>query len=296
LLGKAKRAAVVLWVLDLWPDTLRAVGVVRAPWMLEAVGKLVSFIYDRCDLILAQSRGFIPRIEAYCSGPKRIEYFPSWAEALFSGAQPRALPLDIPAAPGTLSVMFAGNIGEAQDFPTILDAVEIVRSQASVRWLIVGDGRMSRWLAEEVKRRRLEEAVMLLGRHPVEAMPAFFQRADAMLVSLKDQPIFAMTIPGKLQSYLAAGMPIIAMLNGEGSAVVERAGAGLTCRAGDAKALAAAVLRMASMSLDERRALGRNALAANAAEFDRARLITQFEQWCSELHQAHAKHSRSAAR
>jgi colanic acid biosynthesis glycosyl transferase WcaI len=289
LLKKAKRAAVVLWVLDLWPDTLRAVGVVRSPWLLAAVGKLVSFIYDRCDLILAQSRGFIPRIEAYCSARKRVEYFPSWAEALFSGASPQSIPLDIPATPDTLNVMFAGNIGEAQDFPTILNAVEIVRSQAKVRWLIVGEGRMSRWLADEVKRRQLEDVVVILGRHPVEAMPAFFKRADALLVSLQDQPIFAMTIPGKLQSYLAAGMPVIAMLNGEGADVVRRAGAGLTCAAGDAKGLAAAVLRMASLSPDERQAFGRNALAASAAEFDRAGLIAQFEQWCGELHNARSR-------
>ncbi|HUQ53974.1 MAG TPA: glycosyltransferase family 4 protein [Gammaproteobacteria bacterium] len=284
LLRKAKRAAVILWVLDLWPDTLRAIGVVRSPWLLAAVGKLVSFIYDRCDLILGQSPGFISKIRAYCSGPKRIEYFPSWAEALFAEAAASALPIDIPEAPDKLSLMFAGNIGEAQDFPTILDAAEILRAEGKVRWLIVGDGRMSRWVATEVARRRLEDSVLLLGRHPVEAMPAFFRRADAMLVSLKDEPIFAMTIPGKLQSYLAAGMPIIAMLNGEGADVVERARAGLTCRAGDAQGLAAAALRMASMSRDERRAFGQNALAANAAEFDRGRLITQFEQWCSELH------------
>jgi glycosyltransferase involved in cell wall biosynthesis len=135
----------------------------------------------------------------------------------------------------------------------------------------------------EIQRRKLEDTVLLLGRHPVETMPAFFRQADAMLVSLKDEPIFAMTIPGKIQSYLAAGTPIIAMLNGEGAEVVERARAGLTCRAGDAEGLAAAVLRMSSMPLAERLELGRNALATSHLEFDRSRLITQLELWCLEL-------------
>lgn len=285
LLRKAKGASVVLWVLDLWPDTLRAIGVLRSPMLLAAVGKVVSFIYNRCDLILGQSRGFIPRIREYCSRPTPIEYFPSWAEALF-GRTDATLSVDVPTAPDTFNLMFAGNVGEAQDFPTILAAAELVRSKAKVQWLIVGDGRMLQWVKTEVQRRRLEDTVITLGRHPVDSMPAFFRRADAMLVSLKDEPIFAMTIPGKLQSYLAAGMPVIAMLNGEGADVVERAGAGLTCRAGDAAALAEAVVRMASMSKDQRQSFGRNALIASQLEFDRGRLISQLEAWCHELRSA----------
>jgi glycosyltransferase involved in cell wall biosynthesis len=227
----------------------------------------------------------VPRIREYCSGPKRIEYFPSWAEALFTHAEP-TLAADVPVAPGTFNVMFAGNVGEAQDFPTILAAAELVGLKARVRWLIVGDGRKLRWVKSEIQRRKLEDTVLLLGRHPVETMPAFFRQADAMLVSLKDEPIFAMTIPGKIQSYLAAGTPIIAMLNGEGADVVERARAGLTCRAGDAEGLAAAVVRMSSMPLAERLEFGRNALATSHLEFDRSRLITQLELWCQELQTA----------
>jgi glycosyltransferase involved in cell wall biosynthesis len=282
LLRRAKRASVVMWVLDLWPDTLRAIGVLRSPTLLAAVGKIVSFIYNRCDLILGQSRGFSPRIREYCARPTPIEYFPSWAEELF-GRPDATLSANIPAAPGAFNLMFAGNVGEAQDFPTILAAAELVRHEANVRWLIVGDGRMLQWVKSEVQRRRLDDSVITLGRHPVDAMPAFFKRADAMLVSLKDEPIFAMTIPGKLQSYLAAGMPVVAMLNGEGADVVERAGAGLTCRAGDAAALAAAVVRMSSLPKEQRDAFGRNALAASRLEFDRDRLISQLESWCREL-------------
>jgi len=282
VLRRLKRTPIVLWVLDLWPETLHAIGVVRSTTLLNAVGKLVSFIYAHCDLILAQSRSFVPQIAKYCASHKRIAYFPSWAETLFQSNRMGPAP-EVPAAPNTFSVMFAGNIGEAQDFPAVIEAADILKSNPRIRWLIVGDGRMASWVKEELARRNLASCVLMLGRFPVERMPSFYQHADALLVSLKDEPIFAMTIPGKLQSYLAAGIPIIAMLNGEGADVVERSGAGVACRAGDSRGLAAAVERLALMSAEERREMGQRALATSLAEFDRGAAITRLENWCREL-------------
>jgi glycosyltransferase involved in cell wall biosynthesis len=136
-----------------------------------------------------------------------------------------------------LTILFAGNIGEAQDFPAVLAAAQALKEHKHIRWLIVGDGRMAEWVGREVHNRGLAHCVQLLGRYPVERMPSFFRHADALLVSLKDEPIFALTIPGKLQSYLAAGIPVIAMLNGEGAELVSEAGAGLACAAGDSAGL-----------------------------------------------------------
>lgn len=277
-LSRVKRAPMLMWVLDLWPDTLHALGVVKSPKLLAAVGMLVRFVYRRCDIILAQSRSFIPQIRHLAGPGARVEYFPSWAEALFDVAAPAPAP-EVPPAPGVFSIMFAGNVGDCQDFPAILDAAELLKDHPGVRWLIVGDGRRSEWVAQQVRSRGLQDRVLLLGRFPVERMASFFKHAGALLVSLKDEPIFAMTIPGKLQSYLAAGQPVIAMLNGEGADVVERARAGLTCPAGDHKALAAAVLRMAAMSPQERSEMGANGLKASATHFNRANLITDLEQW-----------------
>jgi colanic acid biosynthesis glycosyl transferase WcaI len=278
-----KRAPVAFWVLDLWPETLEAVGVVRSKRVLAMVGKLVSFIYDRCDMILAQSRSFIPQIARYCADTERIVYFPSWAEPLFESSGKVDPAPEVPEADGTFDIMFAGNIGDAQDFPAILDAAELLREDSRIRWLIVGDGRVAQWVRSEIKRRGLERSVLMLGRFPLERMPSFYARADALLVSLKDEPIFAMTIPGKLQSYLAAGIPIIAMLNGEGADVVRRAEAGLTCSAGDSRGLADIATKLADMPEEERRRLGRNAMAVSASDFNRERLMTSLETWLAEL-------------
>jgi glycosyltransferase involved in cell wall biosynthesis len=277
-----KRAPLAFWVLDLWPETLQAIGVVRSPLLLRVVGQLVAFIYKRCDLILAQSKSFIPQIKKYAGEARRVEYFPSWAEAVFD--QKETVPAsEIPLRPGSFNVMFAGNIGDAQDFPAILAAAESLKSHTHIRWLIVGDGRMAGWVAGEIKRRQLQDCVLMVGRYPLERMPAFFKHANALLVSLKDEPIFSMTIPGKLQSYLAAGIPVAAMLNGEGADLVVRSRAGVACAAGDSVRLAAAVLALSQMSEAERAVMGKNGLDISAQEFGRDKLMDALEVWLSQL-------------
>ena len=282
LMRSIKRAPSAIWVLDLWPESLEAVGAVRNRLLLKIVSKLVKFIYTRCDLILAQSKSFIPQIQKYVCTRVPVRYFPSWAELIFDVAN--AVPSKVvPFQVDRFNVMFAGNIGDAQDFPSILGAAELLKKFPHIRWLVVGDGRVASWVANEVKRRNLQESLLLLGRHPLEQMPSFFKHADVLLVSLKDHPIFSMTIPGKLQSYLAAGIPVVAMLNGEGSDVVKNSGCGLACAAGDEFGLADAVLRLSKMGVEERQALGRNGLSMSKREFNRQLLMNQLDGWLTEL-------------
>ena len=152
-----------------------------------------------------------------------------------------------------------------------------------VCWLIVGDGRAAAALREELGRRGLENRVVLLGRFPIERMPSFFAAADALLVSLRDEPIWAMTIPGKVQSYLAAGRPILGMLNGEGARVIAESGAGLAAPAGDSAALAGNVRALMAFSREQRQDMGRSGQDYCRREFDRDALLTAFEAWTSEL-------------
>lgn len=291
-----KRAPMVFWVQDLWPETLHAIGAVKSSVGMWVVGRLVAYIYKRCDLILAQSRSFIPQIRIYAPLASRVLYFPNWSAPVVDvvDVSPAA---EVPVRPGSFDVMFAGNIGEAQDFPAILAAAERLKvQQPRIRWLIVGDGRMACWVAEEVKRRRLEEQVLLLGRFPSERMPSFFKHADALLVSLKDEPIFAMTIPSKLQTYLSAGIPVVGMLNGEGSDVVRESGSGITCRAGDHEGLAKAVLHLSQTTPEERLEMGRKGSELSQHEFDCDTLISRLESWMGELCTGTAKSTEQRSR
>lgn len=275
-----KRAPTALWVLDLWPDTLAAVGVVKSPRVLAAVGRLVSWIYRRCDLVLAQSLAFIPNIEAHARGGTTVRYFPGWAEGvILDGTEALSIAPELAPHAQAFKIVFAGNIGDSQDFPAILDAAEVLREKAHIHWVIVGDGRAAPWVRDEIQRRRLGGTVFMMGRHPLERMPSFFQGADALLVSLRKEPIFSMTIPGKVQTYLAAGRPLLGMMDGEGARVIAASGAGCVAPAGDGSALAALALQLAEMPEAERRAMGASARSYCAAEFDRSTLISRLEEW-----------------
>lgn len=282
LMARIKNAPMAMWVLDLWPDTLQAIGVVRSPRVLAWVGALVSLIYRRCDLVLAQSKSFIPTIRKLAPAYLAVEYLPSWAEDIFQ--QQTVVPVpEIPIQDGSFDVMFAGNIGEAQDFPCILNAAQALKDQAHIRWLIVGDGRMKSWVEHEVQNRGLSNQVLLLGRFPVDRMPAFYQRADALLVTLQDKPIFSMTIPGKLQSYLAAARPVVAALNGEGAAIIRESACGYVSAAGDHASLAMAILKLSRLSLGQRQSMGENGKKFSEREFHREAVLGKLEKKLATL-------------
>jgi len=281
LLKMIKRAPILFWVQDLWPESLSATGAIRTTWILNAVENLVRVIYRGCDLILVQSRAFIPSVEML--GGKQIRYFPNSAEALY---KPVVLPECAPertAMPAGFRVMFAGSVGTAQDFGTILDASEILKQHANIQWGILGEGRMLPWVKEQIEARGLNTTVHLLGQHPVESMPGYFSLADVMLVTLRKEPVFALTIPSKIQSYLACGKPIIAALDGEGAHIIQEARAGIAVPAGDPELLADAVLAMSRMTVAEREAMGVRALQYFKENFERGMLLERLDGWLREL-------------
>lgn len=280
LLRYITKTPLILWVQDLWPESLQALGVVNSLSLLSVIRSLVHFIYRRCDLILAQSKGFVPQIARHVRPATSVRFFPNWSENVPSGPVPLAC--EVPFAPDLFTVMFAGNVGDAQDFPAILAAANDLKHHP-IRWVIVGDGRLASWVSSEIHRLSLQKQVIMLGRFPAQRMPSFFRHADALLVSLKDKPIFSMTVPSKLQTYLSAGLPIVAMLNGEGSDIVRNSGCGITCRAGDFRSLSNAVLQLSRTPPSQRMLMGRKGLECNQRDFARDTLIERLESWISEL-------------
>jgi colanic acid biosynthesis glycosyl transferase WcaI len=275
LIRALRRRKLAIWVLDLWPDTLEALGVVRSPRILGWVGALVRFIYHRSDCIFVQSKSFVKKVSTQSRKPVEIEYLPGWAEVMADPDDADFAP-EVSQLPNMFTVLFAGNIGATQDFPSVVTAMTILRDQPGLRWIIVGDGRMADWLRHECHTRNLAN-VEMVGAYPIDRMPSFFKHADALLVPLKSEPIFAMTIPGKVQTYLASGKPVLAMLDGEGADVVNDAGAGIVCGAGNGEGLADAVLEMMAMTPEARMAMGRAGKAYCAQSFDRDTLIDQVE-------------------
>jgi len=267
-----KRCPVVVWIEDLWPESLAATGYVRNRHILAVVGWMVRFIYRHSDLLLVQSRAFEPSVAAAAAG-KPIVYYPNSVEAVFCSPSKGGQP-DVPGLDAGFSVVFAGNIGAAQAVDVIVEAASYLRAYADIRFVVLGGGSRRDWLRQQVQARGLSN-VYIPGRYPVEAMPGILQKASALLVTLADEPIFSATVPSRLQTCLAAGRPIVASLNGEGARLVIEAEAGLAAPAGDPRALADAVLQIFRMAPAEREKMGANGRQYFSRHFDRELLVDQ---------------------
>lgn len=284
LLRKWTGVPLFLWVQDLWPDSLTALMPVRSGAFLNALHALVGFIYRRCDRILVQSRSFTPSIMKYGVPEDRIDYFPNWAESLYDAKLPAATAAValLPPSPHEFRILFAGNLGAAQNLGILLDAAEMCLDVPELRWVVVGDGRVRAWMESEVRKRKLDRVVRMLGKFPQEAMPAFFERSDALLVMLRKNPLFALTVPSKLQAYMAYGKPLIASIDGECARIVNEAGAGLVCPADDAAALAEAARSMRRKSKPELQTMGANGRQYYVAHFEREALLDKLQNWIDE--------------
>ena len=266
---------------DLWPESLAGTGALSSEPILKWVGKLTRWLYQGCHRILIKSQAYRASVLKNGGNGEIIRYFPDWAEDLF---QPVTLPAESPEhqlIPEGFRVMFAGNIGKAQDFETILTAAELTLPHPEIQWIIIGDGRNRRWVEKQIRSHGLTN-VHVLGHHPKETMPSFFSLADVMLVSLKREPIFAMTIPTKIQAYLACGKPTLASLDGEGARIIREAQAGITVPAESPHELATAVLKLAAIGSEPLQAMGRNARKYYLTHFARPYLLDKFEAWLQE--------------
>ncbi len=283
IVKRLRRIPVVMWVQDLWPESVIDAGSVNSRAALLVLNALVKAIYNRCDWLLPSSQAFKKTIKSFGVPDQRMTYLPQWAEGFFE-PRSRSEPFEHEGLlPAGFKVVFAGNIGEAQDFPAIIEAAEKLRKSKDIKWVVLGNGRCSEWARNEVKKRGLSDAVYFLGRFAAETMPSFFCRADVMLVTLKKSLVFSLTVPAKLQAYMACARPILTMLDGEGSRIVEDAGAGLVCRAGDSDKLAENVLELYEMPMQEREKMGANALEYCRKHFDRETILGELDRVLHEV-------------
>lgn len=240
LLKKLTRTPLFFWVLDLWPESLKSAGGITNKKIISFFNRIVKLVYNNSDKILISSKSFSESILEKGDYITKLVYFPNWAEEIFHESNKS----DVPKLPDGFIIMFAGNIGEAQDFESVLNAAFLTKDYSHIKWIILGDGRKKEWVNDFIKKNSLEETVLLMGRYPIDYMPSFYSYADAMLVSLKDEEIFNLTVPAKTQSYMAASKAIIAMVNGETASLIKEANCGIVANSGDYENLAKIILEV----------------------------------------------------
>ena len=276
LYKKLKKVLLYTWVLDLWPESLSAAGGISNKHILGFFDWFVKKEYKWSDKILTSSKSFDQSIRTYGDYKGKIVYYPQWSDG--SPSTPFLPPnYSLPEILSGFKVMFAGAVGEAQGMECNMQATLLTKERKDIKWVIVGDGRRLPWVQQFVKEHGLEETVLTLGRYPSETMPLFFEKADVMLVSLTDSPLFNLYAPAKISSYMASGRPIIACLNGEGAEVVKAAECGWLVAAGDAEGLAKLVIRLADENKETLNAKGACGLKFYKENFDKEKCLSNLD-------------------
>lgn len=265
--GKKHHKEVVLYCMDLWPASLVVGGLSENSLIYRIFEKISKAIYQGADRILISSesfRGYL--IEKFQIDDEKIQYHPQYAANTSTDCPP--------ISKNTVDLMFAGNIGAAQSVPTILNAAKILEEHKELRWHIVGDGSELSNCQHMAQKMKLEN-VIFHGRKDQQEMPKYFSMADAMLLTLIDDPVISLTLPGKAQAYMSAGKPIIGAANGEIALVIERSGCGFCAKAEDADGLAAAVVTFLEFS--DKAQLGANARNYYERHFSRTEFMDKLE-------------------
>tara|TARA_Y100000996_G_scaffold404722_1_gene379114 strand:- start:2179 stop:3384 length:1206 start_codon:yes stop_codon:yes gene_type:complete len=266
------KAKPYLWVHDLWPESVKDAGGIRNTIVLSLINLMTKSIYYFYQTILVQSPKFKEYLMAQGVSQKKIIYYPYYAESFYNIVPPEP---DIEKFfSKKLNLLFAGNIGVAQSFDTIINSVKLVSDKLDDFQLIVlGEGRDKKRVIDKIESMSLTNNFKFLGSFPPEEMPKFFSSADALIVSLKKSKIFSMTIPGKLQSYLASGKPIIGSLDGIGAEIIKESSSGYVTSSEDEIGLAKSIISFNILSEEQRSHLGANARTYFEKEFERDRLL-----------------------
>ena len=258
ILKRIKKAPIFLWILDLWPESVFVNNRIKSRVIFHLIRFMTKWIYKHSNYILLQSKAMFEPVIENGGDEEKLIYFPSWAEDQFMEEPNDYSEQDkINKLPQGFYITFAGNIGEGQDIETIIDAAEELKEQKTIHWLILGYGSKYEWLISNIKERDLQN-VHVLGKRPLETMPMYFEFSNVLIASLKKKKIYALTLPGKVQSYMASAKPIIAMIDGESSRIIKESRSGIAVASEDKNKLVNAVISMSKMSIQELEHMGNN--------------------------------------
>ncbi|MCR1963327.1 glycosyltransferase family 4 protein [Clostridium perfringens] len=271
ILSKLKKIPSYIYIQDLWPETFYSIINIKNKKIRSKMKNICNKIYNSFDKLLIASKGYEDILLKEGFKKEKFEYFPQWAEDFYSESLKKVSENRI------FTVTFAGNIGKAQSVNTIIEAANLAKENKNIKWQIIGDGSEFENIKYLVKKYSLENTVDLLGRKPAKDMPKYFSSSDGLIVTLKNEEILKVTLPAKVQSYMAAGKPIIAAISGEGSRTIKESKSGLVGEAEDYKALYENVIKLYDMNENERIRIGNNGKEFFEENFTRDKLLNQLE-------------------
>ncbi|MCQ2114394.1 MAG: glycosyltransferase family 4 protein [Bacteroidaceae bacterium] len=267
---KLKKKPLYLWVLDIWPDALRSSGGINSKTIINFVDVIVKWVYDNSYKILLSSRRFEDMILEKGDYKNKMEYFPNWSDdqTIVDDS------IQIPELPDGFLIMITGNLGKVQDLESVGECMKILHNYKELKWIFVGDGSHKEWLDRFIVENGLSDVAFTLGRFSGTAMPKFYQKANALLVTLKgDYPQTRKVVPARLQSYMSAGRPVLAMMGEGGADIIRESNCGYAVDAGDYTALADVILSKVLKNQDEFEKMGLNGRIYYEREFTKGKCM-----------------------
>lgn len=281
--AKKRKIPCYLYVQDLWPENFEILSGVKNKYIIGLVGKLVDYIYSHCNNIFTTSRSFITAIANRGVSKDTIEYWPQYAEDFYKPLKKASID-EIPND-NRFNIIFAGNIGTSQGLDILPKVAKLLKEsdfKKEIRFNLVGDGRYKETLLKLVSENNVSEMFNFIPKQSANLIPTFMAASDAAFLCLTVSPLFSMTIPAKLQSYMACGIPIIASADGETNLILEESNAGLSSPAGNAKLLAENIIELSSKSHKELDQLGFNARNYYDKNFNKEELLNEMDTYFKE--------------
>ena len=279
--SKKSRVPLLLYAIDLWPESLLAGGIAKDSIVYRHYAKVSARIYGAADCLAITSPQFEQYISGLAGSSVEATYLPQFAEDIFMSSN-QSVPSGY--SDGKINLTFAGNVGAAQSVATIIHAAALLQD-SNLLFHIVGSGsdlERCKLLAQDLG----VDNVVFHGRHSLDEMPAYYAASDAMLVTFSDNPTLGLTLPRKIQSYLAASKPVLGAVVGEARRVIEDAACGYCCAAEDEKSFSEICLQFSRMDAEERFALGKNARAYYQMNYSRELFFQKLEDILTSIKEA----------
>lgn len=274
-LKKRLNIPIIMNVQDLWPENIIAVTGINNKLIIGCVNELVNYIYKNCDLLLCASPSFVEKIQQRLDNKNKVKYWPQYAtisktnidNTLFDKSK--------------TNIVFTGNIGEAQGIDIAIETASILKD-TPLHWHFIGNGRQKEKLEKLVTNYGIQDNVTFYGFKPEKEIPCYLCDADAALLILKPDPVFEMTIPAKLQTYLACGVPILGCVSGEGKRIVLEAKAGLVSDDVSVESLVQTCKNLLQLNKDDRDTFRNNALQYGNEYFNKNKLLNDLDKYMEE--------------
>lgn len=282
LIKKLRGTPIDHWILDMWPESLAAGGI-HSPKVYSIIERMMKAIYRNSDIIHISSMGFKQLLLEKGVPEEKIEYLPNFCEDTSKNTMLKS----IPELPKGFIVMFAGNIGEAQNMENVMKSALMLKDEKDIHFVLIGDGRKKKWIEEFVNDNSLHDTVHLMGRWPIDTMSAFFAKADVMLVSLADEIAFNLVLPAKVQAYMVNKKPILGMLNGEGQEIIKTAKCGWCVESNDVDNMAKTIKEISRINSNDLKKIGEDGYKFYSENFELNHCIDKVEHALNRIMSKH---------